>query len=155
MYEKLYENLHASLTVFAQSVIEDRKIVYPEVEIDFIDWEAHANIHELPERDLIGLTAVTFNESEPETFQGSFTLGISTYKNDKNLFRLRNYVGTAFSRMRGTCKIPLYDTENSMQLGWLYIADGTTVMPMTRADVRPLQFVQCMFVFDPVTAGGG
>lgn len=154
MSDKLYENLHSSLVSFAQTIIEDRKELYPDVLIDFIDWEAHANIHELPDKDLIGLTAVTLTEEDPEMFSGSFTVGISTFANDKNLFRLRNYVGKAFSEMRPLKRVPLYDAENCLQLGWLHIVDGTTVMPMTKADARPLQFIQCGFVFDVTSASG-
>ncbi|MBD9544260.1 hypothetical protein IB276_32975 [Ensifer sp. ENS04] len=151
---KLYENLHGSLVAFTQSIIEDRKLVYPDVPIEFVDWEAHANIHELPDQDLIGLTAVTLTEEEVEMFSGSFTIGISSFASDKNLFRLRNYVGEAFARMRPLSKIPFYDAEACQQRGWLIITDGTTVMPMTKADARPLQFVQCAFVFDATTARG-
>jgi hypothetical protein len=152
MYEKLYENLFSSLVVFAQGIIEDRKSAHPDVSIEFIDWEAHANILELPDSDLVGITAVTF--SEDEAISGSFTVGISTFASDKNLFRLRNYVGKAFSCMVRGSKIPIYDQEACVQIGWAHIIDGTTVMPMTKADTRPLQFVQCGFVLDPLTAAG-
>ncbi len=155
MYEKLYENLHSSLTVFAQGIIEDRKLLNPEVPLEFIDWEAHANIHELPDTDLIGLTALTVTEDSAHMFQGSFTLGASSFSSDKNLFRLRNYVGKAFSCMRSECKIPFYDAEACTMVGWLYIVDGTTIMPMTRADARPLQFIQAGFIFEAITAAGG
>jgi hypothetical protein len=154
MYEKLYENLHSSLVVFVQGIIEDRKPAHPETAIEYIDWEAHANTLELPDTDLIGTTAITFTEDEPHVFGGSFTIGISSFASDKNLFRLRNYVGSTFGRMRPESKIPLYDQEACVQLGWLHVVDGTTVMPMTKADTRPLQFIQCSFIFDPLTAAG-
>ncbi|KQS84256.1 hypothetical protein [Rhizobium sp. Leaf383] len=150
----IYENLHSSLTMFAMGIIEDRKIVHTGETIEFIDWEAHANIFELPDHDLVGLTTLALTEDEPETFNGSFTIGISTFASDKNLFRLRNYVGEAYRRMRPGSKIPFYDAEACKQTGWILVADGTTVMPMTRADARPLQFVQCSFVIDPITAVG-
>lgn len=155
MYEKLYENLHSSLTVFAQGLIADRQLLYPDVPIEFIDWEAHANIMELPETDLIGLTAITLTEESPHMFQGSFTLGVSSFATDKNLFRLRSYVGKGFSAMRPECKIPFYDEAAASQIGWLYVVDGTTILPMTKADARPLQFIQAGFVFEPLTAAGG
>lgn len=148
----IYENLHGSLVNFVNDVIDDRKQAHPGEAIEYIDWEAHANIYELPDVDLIGTTAITFTEDEPEVFSGSFTIGVSTYASDKNLFRLRNYVGEVFRRLRPGSKVPFYDRETLEQRGWLYIVDGTVVMPMTKADVRPLQFVQCQMVFEPVTA---
>lgn len=148
----IYENLHGSLVVFSTDVIDDRKVAHPGAQIEFIDWEAHANIHELPNADLIGTTALTFTEDEPDMFSGSFTIGVSTYADDKNLFRLRNLVGEVFRRLRPKSKVALYDHETLEQRGWLYITDGTTILPMTRADVRPLQFVQCSYIFDAMTA---
>lgn len=148
----IYEDLHGSLVAFVNNVIEDRKLKYADVPIDFIDWEAHANVQELPDTDLLGTTAVTFTEEDPELFSGSFSVGVSSYASDKNLFRLRNYVGEVFRRLRLGEKIPYYDREALVQRGWLYITNGTSVLPMTKADVRPLQFVQCNFVFEATTA---
>lgn len=151
-YEKLVENLHSSITVFIQSIIEDRKVAHPGVPIEFVDWEAHANIHELPDTDLIGPTALALTEDEPQFFSGSTTIGVSTFSSDKNLFRLRNFVGRVFNQIRPGSKIPLYDQEACVQIGWIHVVGGTAMLPMTRADARPLQFVQCNFIFDPTSA---
>jgi hypothetical protein len=150
----MYENIWGSIVAFSNDIIDDRRAKYPGVDIEYVDWEAHANIQELPEGDLIGTTAITFTEDQPELFNGSFTIGVSTYADDSNLFRLRNYVGEVFNRLRPGMKVPFYDHETLEQKGWFHIVDGTIVLPMTRADARPLQFVQCQFVFDPVTATG-
>lgn len=143
--EALYENIWSSIVNFCNDVIEGKDAQY-------VDWEAHANMHELPEGDLVGSTAITFTEEEPELFSGSFAIGVSTQTNDTNLFRLRKYVGEIFSKLRPGMKVALFDRETMAQLGWLYVVNGTMVMPMTRADARPLQFIQCNFTFDAVTA---
>ncbi|WP_454287258.1 hypothetical protein [Rhizobium arsenicireducens] len=150
----IYENLWGSGVNLANEIIDNRRLIYPASTITFIDWEAHANIHELPETDLIGTTAITITEEEPEVFSFSFTLGISTFGDDGNLFRLRNYVGEAFRRLRPGLQIAYCDRITAEQLGWLHIVDGTVVLPMTRADARPLQFVQCQGIIDPTTARG-
>lgn len=150
----MYENFWGSIVSFCNDVADSRKVLYPTVDIEYIDWEAHANIQELPDADLIGSTAVTFTEEAPEIFSMSFTIGVSTHASDKSLFRLRNYVGEIFSRLRPGQQIPFYDSVTAAQIGWLNITDGTMVMPMTRADVRPLQFIQCHGVIDPLTASG-
>lgn len=143
--QKLYENIWASLVNFCNDVLEGKDAQY-------VDWEAHANLHELPEGDLIGTIAITFTEEAPELFSGSFSIGVSTQTNDVSLFRLRSYVGEVFSKLRPGMQIALFDRESMIQLGWLHVVDGTHVMPMQRADARPLQFVQCNFVFDATTA---
>lgn len=141
---KIYENLWSSLVNFCNDVLEGKDASY-------VDWESHANLQELPDGDLIGTTALTFTEEEPELFTGSFAIGVSTQTSDVGLFRLRSYVGEVFSKMRPGMKIALYDAASVTQLGWLHVVDGTHVMPMQRADVRPLQFIQCNFVFDATT----
>jgi hypothetical protein len=150
----MYENVWGSVVAFANNVIDDRQPKYPNIEIGYVDWEAHANINELPDTDLIGSTTITITEESPEMFHGSFTIGVSTYADDKNLFRLRNYVGEIFNRLRPGSKVAFYDHETLEQKGWFNIVDGTTILPVTRADARPLQFVQCQFILDPLTAVG-
>jgi len=150
----MYENIWGSAVAFVNDVIDSRRSAYPDVAINYVDWEAHANIQELDDADLIGTTAVTFTEESRDLFHGSFTIGVSTYADDKSLFRLRNYVGEVFTRLRPGEKIAFFDAKTLAQKGWLHIVDGTIVLPMTRADARPLQFVQCQFLFDPVTATG-
>jgi hypothetical protein len=149
----MYENIWGSVVAFSLTVVDNRRLEYPNVTIDYLDWEAHANVQELPDCDLIGSTAITFTEDQPEIFNGSFTIGVSIYADDKSLFRLRNYVGEVFNRLRPGMKIPFYDHKTLEQKGWFHIVDGTIVLPMTRADARPLQFVQCQFILDPLTAG--
>lgn len=152
--DDIYENLWGSIVAFANDIIDDRKVAYPDSPISFIDWEAHANIFELPDTDLIGTTALTFTEEAPHLFTVSFAVGVSTFIDDTNLFRLRNYVGRVFGRLRPEMKIPYYNRDTLEQLGWLSITDGTIVAPMTKADTRPLQFIQCNAVLDPITAEG-
>lgn len=150
--DMIYENLWGSIVAFANDIIDDRKQIYPNTEISYIDWEAHANIQELPNADLVGTTALAFTEEQEELFSVSFTIGVSTYADDANLFRLRNIVGKVFSSLRPQQKIPYYDHQTLEQRGWLHLVPGTTILPMTRADVRPLQFVQCQAILDPTTA---
>lgn len=150
----IYQNLWGSIVAFTNDIIDNRRVAYPDNSIEFIDWEAHANIYELPDTDLIGTTALTFTEEEPEVFSVSFAIGVSTFTDDKNLFRLRDYVGKVFSQLRPELKIAYYDHQTQEQLGWLLLVDGTIVAPMTKADARPLQFIQCHAVLDPVTALG-
>lgn len=148
----IYKNLWGSVVSFTNDVIDAQRLAYPDTDINFLDWEAHANIHELPNTDLIGSTAVTITEDEPEFFSVSFTLAMSSYADDNGLFRLRDYVNDVFMRLRPGSKIPYCDHQTAAQLGWLHITDGTIVMPMTRADIRPLQFVQCHATLDATTA---
>jgi hypothetical protein len=151
----MYENIWGSIVAFTNDIVDNRKALYPDVEIEYVDWEAHANIQELPDTDLIGTTAITITEDSTDMFSGSFTIGVSTYATDHSLFRLRNYVGEIFKRLQSGSKIAFYDHTTLELKGYMYVTDGTIIMPMTRADTRPLQFIQCQFIFDAVTASDG
>ena len=56
----IYENFWGSIVSFCNDVIDNRKVIYPGVDLEYMDFEAHANIQEMPTSDLIGSTAITF-----------------------------------------------------------------------------------------------
>ena len=138
-----------SIIKLTNGMILDFKADYPLVDIRLIDWEAHANLNELPDADLIGPTALAISEEAPELFRVSFAMGVSTYQTDTNLFRMRDYLGRIFERLRYNRKIDVYDANTAVKKGQLYITDGTTLTPMTRAEVRPFQYVQVDCLSEP------
>jgi hypothetical protein len=138
-----------SIIKLTNDMILDLKSDYPYTDIRLIDWEAHANINELPDADLIGPTALAISEDEPEIFRVSFAMGVSTYQTDTNLFRMRDYLNRIFDRLRYDKQIDLYDANSAAKKGKLYVTTGTTLSPMTRAEVRPFQYVQVECLLEP------
>lgn len=145
---KIYSSVWGSVVNFANEVIGDMQYRYPDIGIEFIDWESHANILELPTKDLIGPMSLTLMETSPQFFEVSFTIAVSTYS-DENLFRHRDYVGETFERMRPQKQIKVYDSETAAELGFLIMTEGTLLAPMSRADVRPFQYVQASALLEP------
>ncbi len=145
----IYPSVWASIVHLCREIISEAKTEYPNIEIDFIDWETHANIPELPDKDLIGPTALTITEDTPQMFEVSFAIAVSSYSSDKNLFRLRAYLSTIFDRLRVGKKIPIFDSETSQSIGYVIMQPGSMVSPMSRAESRPWQFVQVVGLLDP------
>jgi hypothetical protein len=138
----IYENAWASVVVFAQQLVAEVKALNPGVLIEFCDWDAHANMMELPNADLIGPLSLAVTEHSTDMISVSFAIGVSTYVSDKNLFRQRDYIARAFEKMKAQQKITYYDAQSASQESVLVMTNGTTATPMSKAEVRPWQYVQ-------------
>lgn len=146
---KIFPSVWGSIVNFNQTLIADMRNLHTGVDIQFIDWESHANIHELPDADLIGPTALTITEVSSQIIEVTFAVGISSFASDKNLFRMRSYMSEAFERLRTGKQIKIYDSETAQPLGYLQFTDGTLVAPMSRAETRPWQYVQASGLLEP------
>lgn len=148
----LYRDVWGSIVKLTNDTIAEFKIDYPAIAIQFMDWEAHANVAELPNADLIGPTGLSITEEEPGFVQVVFALAVSTYGTDANLFRQRDFVGRIFEKMRPEAQVALYDADTAAVKSFLVFTDGTTAVPMSRADARPWQFVQALALLEPTAA---
>jgi hypothetical protein len=110
-------------------------------DIDFIDWETMSENDELPELDLMGPSSLGVVEEKAGMFSVSFSVGGSTYGDDKNLFRQRNLMARILERFRVLKNIPLLHPSTGAEVGFLKIVNGTTLSPMGGSNLRPLQFV--------------
>jgi hypothetical protein len=106
----------------------------------FVDFEDHANIHELPEADCVGLSGLGF-QADDGTDRIIFTIAVSTY-NDKNLFRQRKLMDELYEEFRKTGKtITLYDADTLVELGSIVVNSNTVLAPMARAEKRAYQIL--------------
>lgn len=141
----MYKNLRASTIRLIQDVIAGLPNTgFP---IQYMDWDAHADVFELPDADLVGLTG--FGATQEGHFHDFvFGIGIVTY-NDENIFRLSEIVDHFYTRCAVQQQFVVYDTNTGERIGIATIFDGTTVNPITRAEVRPAQSVQVTARFVP------
>lgn len=146
---KIIPSIWGSIVNHCNTLIDDARIRYPDIPIEFIDWESHANIHELPNTDLIGPTAITVTELSSQMFEVNFAIAVSSYESDKNLFRMRDYLSEAFESLRPNKQIGVYDSASAQKVGYLIFTDGTFMSPMSRAETRPWQFVQANGLLEP------
>lgn len=120
------------------SLVKYVKDKYPSWE--YIDWEDHANIEQLPASDCVGLNGLgAIADDETDTF--SFSIAFSTW-DDKNLFRLRAAIAAVYEDLRHSGKsLTLYDADSGLAIGKLVITAGTVLAPMGRAEARPYQLI--------------
>lgn len=112
-----------------------------------IDWDEHADIHELPNGDLIGPAGcgITTDGSMTEVV---FAIGVSTM-DDKGLFKLRKMIARIYDRLAPENQIDIYDAATATRVTWMVMARDTSVTPMTKAETRPYQFVEARGLIDP------
>lgn len=130
----------SSLTVFCNDTIAELKSNGVSSDLSYIDWDAHANLQELPRNDLLGPNGLAVTELE-EAFQFVFILGVATHA-DANLFRLRAIVDRLFTSVRFGRTLPLYDWKAGTVRGSMVIQTGTTIMPMSRSENHAVQYIQ-------------
>lgn len=108
---------------------------------NYLDWDEHANIAELPKDPiLIGPAGCGLSEEE-DGYNVVFSFGISTYE-DKNLFTLRRTISSLFGQLTVGKRIPVYDAETGEEISWMVIKTPRAVTPVTKAEIRSLQFVE-------------
>lgn len=146
---EIFPSVSGSIIKVCQQLITEGIARYPDAPIQFVDWEAHANIQELPDVDALGLTALTITEMSPHFFEVSFAIAVSTYQTDKNLFRLRDYLSKIFELMRPEKQFKIYNSDTAQPLGFLIFTSGTMIAPMSRAEARPWQYVQAVGLLEP------
>jgi hypothetical protein len=134
------ENTWSSVVAFTQD-LRDRLINEGVLKApQYVEWDAHASINDLPQTDLIGLTAFALL-AEENVVQVNCSIGVATF-NEKNLFRLRKAAAIVFESLISGKTIPYLDANSGVVTNQLVIAGGTNLMPVARADVRSIQFVQ-------------
>jgi hypothetical protein len=142
--EQLYENVVLSLVKWVEDF---RKTNYGEAK--YVDWDAHASISELPTVDVVmGPAGCGMTEESPGEYEVVFSFGVGTYQ-DENLFTLRKVISQLFGKLTIGMKIPIYDASTAEPVSWMTIASPRSVTPVTRAEVRSLQFVNLTGRLDP------
>lgn len=128
-----YRNFHSSILKFCKDFGSANSL-------SLIDYEAHANIHELPESDLVGPGDFEVINDEG-LFYITTLIGVSTF-NDTNLGKLRRTIDLLFEALKPDTVIPWYYADNASLGGTMKVRGPITVMPVMRqAQNRPLQFV--------------
>jgi hypothetical protein len=145
--DELYLDVVASVLKYCTGKIATLQVAYPNLR--FLDWDAHAETHELPTNDLLGPSAVTLSEDQTDFLEMTAAIGVSTI-DDIGLFRIRGLVSTIFGDMRPTKQIPLYRYATGQQVAWIVMAAPTMVSPMSRAETRLFQFIQFRGLLSPL-----
>lgn len=143
----LYNNLVVSLVKFIQDFRDEIS-----EDSTYVDWDAHAQISELPTGNLlIGPAGCGLTEDTPGIYEAVFSFGASTY-NDPNLFILRSVTSKLFGKLKIGQTIPIYDADTAQVISTLVIKTPRAVTPVTKAEIRSLQFIELVGLLEPYGA---
>jgi hypothetical protein len=150
----LYTNIVYSLV---KKLIEEMP---PELAAVYVDWDAHAEIHELPSDDvLVGLSGVSLDH-EYEEIRVVFGVGLAT-QNDPNLFKLRALTSHMYGAFFPETRVELYDKAdidaggNITPTDWMILTTPIEILPINRAEIRNVQFINCSALLNPAALSFG
>lgn len=120
----------------------------------YVDWDAHAEIHELPADNLlVGLSGVSLSQENDE-IEISFSIGIATQQ-DPNLFTLRATTSKYYALVLPETRIDIYDVAAVNAGGplnpvsWMVTTTPIQILPINRAEIRNVQFINVSALLNP------
>jgi hypothetical protein len=113
---------------------------------DYFDWDAHAQLSDLPQKDVVGPGSIGL-ANEGKLTQVIFSYGLATV-GDPNLFRLRKLVSQLYGKLQPEMTIPIYDTQGA-QHSWMVVKSPVTIAPVSKSEIRAIQFISVMALLDP------
>ena len=133
----LYLHAQASLFAILQSLKINLSAISPNLTV--FKWDAANDATSLPETDLIGpFKMIVTNEDGLLTVAAQIVV---CTLNDPNLFRLDEIINQVFNHFAPNKRLPLVDARTGAPLGILVVSDETTVLPVERANSRPIKSV--------------
>jgi len=117
------------------------------IQLGFVDWDEHAELHELPSGDLLGIAGCGMTNDEG-LYEVIFGMAAST-QNDAGLYRLRKMVSILYGRLRPGENLTLYNSETAEPLTYIQIKSPQSLAPITRAETRPFQALEFIAAIDP------
>lgn len=111
------------------------------------DFDAHADTNPFPGHDFVGQRSLTLM-LEPPTVSGGVLIGVSAHIDDK-LQKHDVLMDRLAEALQPRSMIPLVDMSTGIATGkYLVVLGGMEVMPMAKADNRPIQFIGFDFECD-------
>ena len=134
-----HEDFYASLVNFCQTQITELVTSGVSPGLQYVDYDAHSQVLDLPKTDLIGVASLHWS-NDGHVFTIGCSIGCSVWQ-DQNLFRHRQILGAITPLLLPMKEIPLLDAQTGIRKNWLMVSGPMSVMPMTTAEQRSLQFI--------------
>lgn len=134
----------ASIVLSLMRYVEDFRLAQmPDAE--HINWDAHAQIAELPQKDAIGLAGVGIAEDTPGMFEVAVGVAISTW-DDQNLIRLTSLVSAFYESLPVESSVTIY---NPTPVHKLIVASPRAILPVGKAETRSVQAMEFRMLSSP------
>lgn len=142
--DDLYNNIVQSVVKFALQFIADHA-----PEAGYVNWDAHSQVKELPEDDvLIGPAGVGMSHEMTDKIEVIFSIGVCT-KSDPNLFKLTKLMSKLYGRLKPESRVTIYDHDTAAPVSWMVTATPLEVTPVSKAEMRSMQFIEVRALIDP------
>lgn len=142
MSKKVHNTLLKSLLRFCNDTKEALIADGVVTDMDVVNFDAHATMASLPNKDVIGIKSFSWTEEETLAVV-TVLFGVSTINDDVNLSRHNDIIDYWTSKLMVSDQIQLFDpnTDPVVEIGWMVITDGTDVLPISNTSTRPLQLI--------------
>ena len=132
-----YANFHSSLLRFCKAFADDQNSFGENLEV--INFDAIAEIEDLPKKDLIGISNYQLTVDE-EAHEIEAMVGISTIE-DANNFRRATFVDKLLKKLSPESRIIVVEADTGVPLGHMTITAGTKVMAVSGSSLRSGIFI--------------
>lgn len=136
IYYSHWQSVIAGFQQCVREMKEDGLIAEDSLVLNFDDF---VDIKDYPMVDCVILRSFACDSDEDGTLAFSFNLGVSTY-NDVNNHRLEKIISYLYGRYHGGRSQYILD-ESGERKAVLTFTDDTVVNPMSKAELRSLQFI--------------
>lgn len=139
--------IYAAVTLSMTKLVEDFRLSrMPGAE--YVNWDAHAQIGELPASDAIGLAGVGLAEDSPGHYEVAVAVALSTW-DDQNLIRLTGLVSDFFDLLPIEGRVPVYDPTTADPMSFMVVAGPRSVSPVGKAETRSVQALEFRLLLSP------
>lgn len=131
-----FTDIQASLFAFCKAFAAEM-MAADVANLEVFKFDAHADINQYPETDLIGPAALSI-DIDDGMVEAMTVLGISTM-DDQNTFRLDALIGQLLRRVKTGTVIALKDSETGQPYGTLKVQGQIRVLPVELTKIRPFR----------------
>lgn len=116
-------------------------------------WDTYGDQTDYPDEALFGHSSFAM-DTDGFVAQLNFSYGLS-FPQDKNLNRHVKIMSRLMSFLVPGEQIPFVDGRdpNEERMSWLIVSDDTSLLPIVRTSIRPVQFVQVTMLANPLLLG--
>lgn len=135
---KMYYRVRSSLIAALNECLGEIKDCNLSNDIVFFDFDCHADIHEMPQKDVLGLKGFSFYDDDGVINLSTFI--VCSTMDDLNGIRLSKIIGHVFGRFIGNKAVCVLD-EYKNKIAAITTVSGTEIMPMSKSDARMVQYI--------------
>lgn len=106
---------------------------------EVVVFDRYGDPADMPLTDTIGIMGLSVTMSDSQHY-AQFMLGVSTHS-DSNLFRMTEAIDALYELLLPTMNLSIKSAQSGAVIGRFDIVDGTRVMPVSRVQTRPAQFI--------------